>query len=97
MMRRDPEGQELSRLLRFGRLEGKRVLDVGCGDGDLTFQFAPRAAMVMAVDPDRQDLRTALGSRPEALYRRAWFAVARGQALPFASGHFDLAFFTSSF
>ena len=97
MIRRDPEGRELSQLLRFAQLEGKRVLDVGCGDGELTAQFAPRSAAVMAVDPDRQDLRTALGSRPPGLAWQVQFAAARGQALPFASGHFDLAFFTSSF
>ena len=89
-MRRDPEGNELSHLLRFGQLGGKRVLDIGCGDGLLTSRFAPQAAAVVAVDPSLPELREARSGRPEGL-------AARGQALPFAAGHFEVAFFASSF
>jgi hypothetical protein len=49
------------------------------------------------VDPGLPDLRTAIDSRPQGLSGQVWLAAARGQALPFATGHFDLAFFTSSF
>jgi len=96
-MRRDPEGNELSHLLRFGQLGGKRVLDIGCGDGLLTSRFAPQAAAVVAVDPSLPELREARSGRPEGLAARVHFAAARGQALPFAAGHFEVAFFTSSF
>ena len=94
---RDPEGNELRHLLRYAPMDGGRVLDIGCGDGLLTYRFAPQAAAVVAVDPSVSELQEARSGRPRALTGRVHFAAARGQALPFAEGHFDLAFFTSSF
>jgi 2-polyprenyl-3-methyl-5-hydroxy-6-metoxy-1,4-benzoquinol methylase len=36
----------------FVRLEGARVLDVGCGSGGLSIAFAQRGAQVSAIEPD---------------------------------------------
>jgi len=96
-MQRDPEGNELRYLLRYAPVESRRVLDIGCGDGLLTCGYAPQVAAVVAVDPSVPELREARGHRPMGLEGRVHFAAARGQGLPFAAGHFDLAFFTSSF
>jgi 2-polyprenyl-3-methyl-5-hydroxy-6-metoxy-1,4-benzoquinol methylase len=96
-MQRDPEGNELRYLLRYAALDGRRVLDIGCGDGLLTCRFAPQATAVVAVDPSVPELREARSGRSQTLERRVHFAAARGQALPVAAGHYDLAFFTSSF
>src|SRR3990172_6746425 len=75
-MRRDPEGNELSHLLRFGQLGGKRVLDIGCGDGLLTSRFAPQAAAVVAVDPSLPELREARSGRPQGPAPPAPFSAA---------------------
>lgn len=96
-MHRDPEDHELTYLLRYGPVQGRRVIDIGCGDGELTHRFAPTARSVTALDPSKLDLREALGQRPAEQSPQVHFAAARGQALPFPTGHFDLAFFTSSF
>ena len=60
----------MSRLARVGRLHdqlieaadvrpGERVLDVGCGTGNLALRAARRGAVVTGLDPDRGALRKA--------------------------------------
>jgi ubiquinone/menaquinone biosynthesis C-methylase UbiE len=46
----DPEA-EMAALRELGGLEGARVLEVGCGDGRLTFRYTPAARSVLAIDP----------------------------------------------
>src|SRR5581483_4652876 len=44
-------------ILRFaGDLKGKRVLDLGCGDGALSFRLARAGAQVTGVDGDETGL-----------------------------------------
>jgi hypothetical protein len=43
-IRVDPEQNETSALCGFADLDGCRVLDVGCGDGRLTWLYADMAA-----------------------------------------------------
>jgi len=47
------------RPLRSPWLEGKRVLDVGCGIGDLAFMLAERGAHVVGVELDAQKVARA--------------------------------------
>jgi len=54
------EGFERRLIERFTSLRHKRVLEVGCGDGRLTFQYASRASSVLAIDPDRPGLEEAV-------------------------------------
>ncbi len=37
-----PDGMEIRLIERFTTLRGQRILEVGCGDGRLTFQYAQR-------------------------------------------------------
>jgi len=52
-MRLDPEGHETAALDQLlPDLRGRRVLEVGCGEGRLTCRYADRAGSVLAIDPD---------------------------------------------
>jgi 2-polyprenyl-3-methyl-5-hydroxy-6-metoxy-1,4-benzoquinol methylase len=50
-IRIDPEGSETDALFDLAELEGREVLEVGCGDGRLTWRYADRADHVTAIDP----------------------------------------------
>lgn len=51
MVRIDPEGNETDALFGLVELEGGEVLEVGCGDGRLTWRYADRASHVTAIEP----------------------------------------------
>ena len=49
----DPEGHEPAAFTSAGvSLAGRRVLEIGCGDGRLTKRFAHAAASIIAIDSD---------------------------------------------
>jgi 2-polyprenyl-3-methyl-5-hydroxy-6-metoxy-1,4-benzoquinol methylase len=50
-IRIDPEGNETRALFDLVEIEGRHVLEIGCGDGRLTRRYAHRAAHVTAIDP----------------------------------------------
>ena len=70
-LRFDPEGHETEALFALlPEWERARVLEIGCGDGRLTLRYARRAAHVVAIDPDEDDIRTARGQLPPDLTGR---------------------------
>ena len=48
----DPEGNEIKALAGAVSFAGRRVLEIGCGEGRLTARYAAPAAAVLAIDPD---------------------------------------------
>ena len=90
----DPDGVELAALEQLVDLRGRRVLEVGCGDGRLTFRYATLAASVLGIDPDRSAIETARRERPPEFARRVRFRVARTVAPP--RRRFDVALFSWS-
>lgn len=96
----DPEGTETKNLLRLADLTsagGKRVLEVGCGDGRLTWRYARMVSQVLGIDLQADDLRVAVIDRPADLSSRVGFARADALRLPVAAASFDLAIFAWSF
>ncbi len=93
----DPEGVEIKYLRRLVDFDGKRVLEIGCGDGRLTWRYANRASRVTGIDLHPEDLRVATIDRPSDLEQVVAFALADALHLPFEQGAFDLAIFAWSF
>jgi 2-polyprenyl-3-methyl-5-hydroxy-6-metoxy-1,4-benzoquinol methylase len=72
------------------------VLEVGSGDGRLTWRYAGLAAEVLGIDPDREAVAVARASTPPELRERDRFEVASPVERDEPRGHFDLAFFSWS-
>jgi len=61
----DPELNETTALFGlFDDFAGKSVLEIGCGDGRLTWRYAERAARVTAIDLDAEKFAKAMETRP---------------------------------
>ena len=50
-IRADPEANEVRALFDLVDFDGRHVLEIGCGDGRLTWRYADRPTSVMAIDP----------------------------------------------
>lgn len=90
-LQRDPDHNETNFLHKFVDLKEKRVLEVGCGEGRLTWQYANGSRSTLAVDLDRDALRVARVDRPSELEDIVHFACADSIYLPFAKEKFDIA------
>jgi ubiquinone/menaquinone biosynthesis C-methylase UbiE len=72
-------------------VQGKRVIDIGCGDGRMALACASYAVEVVGVDPDAEAIRRARTKARALAVTTARFEVGVAQELPFADGHFDVA------
>jgi ubiquinone/menaquinone biosynthesis C-methylase UbiE len=69
---------------------GKRVLDLGCGDGRFALGIAPFASSVFGIDPDPEAIAAAKKLAREARMRNTRFAVGAAQRLPYPDASFDV-------
>jgi ubiquinone/menaquinone biosynthesis C-methylase UbiE len=90
-LQKDPERNETKYLHQFADFTSRRVLEVGCGEGRMTWQYAQGTQLTIGIDPDRDALRVATVDRPSDLQNKILFACAESQSLPFANKTFDLA------
>jgi SAM-dependent methyltransferase len=77
--------RRLEQIRRWARLEGARVLDVGCGVGMYTSRFTAYTTEVAGVE---LDLPVAVLARERA----PWIVLAPAEKLPFADASFDVVF-----
>ena len=75
-------------------LRGKRVLDVGCGDGRLALGAARLASSVLGVDPDPDAIAGARAKGRALGVRNARFEVGAAQDLRLPAGSFDVVIFS---
>jgi ubiquinone/menaquinone biosynthesis C-methylase UbiE len=82
------EGKALNRLVD---VSGQRVLEIGCGEGRLTWIYAGSARQVVGIDPDSDAVRVANYDMPDNLRKTTTFACASSLNLPFPHESFDIA------
>ena len=92
----DPEGAHLASLRRLADLQGKSVLEVGCGDGRLTAGLAEEAASVFAFDPDADSVARARGQVAAELAERVTFRVGAARQIEIPRTQFDIVVFSWS-
>jgi len=88
---KDPEQNETKYLHKFVDLTGKCVLEIGCGDGRLTWRYASASSLTVGLDPDKDALRVASIDRPSGLADKVHFANAHAEYIPFHKEMFDIA------
>ena len=96
-VQKDRERNETKHLHKFADFTEKRVLEIGCGEGRLTWQYAKETRVTFATDLDADALRVATIDRPADLESRVYFSVAKSEQLPFSKETFDLAILAWSF
>lgn len=95
---KDPEGNETSTLHSLVHFKDLSVLEVGCGDGRLTWRYAGEVAQVTAIDPDETEIAKARAGMPAVLQGRVSFAAASIEdfSKSYSGPAFDLALFSWS-
>ena len=90
----DPR-HEISIIARHARLAGRDVLEVGCGNGRLTFEYAAHAGRVVAIEPNREMVREARAhARSRGIENVRFFA--RPAQTGIRGGPFDVVLFSWS-
>ena len=92
---KDTGGAEARVLGGTADFSGARVLEVGCGDGRLTWLYAPRAVSVLGLDPDEEQIALAQANTPPELADRVRFEAAEVEDLS-KTATFDVAFLSWS-
>lgn len=72
----DPEGTEIGVIHDLVDFSSKNVLEVGCGDGRMTWRYAERTASVLALDTNEEKIDVATRNTPESLRSKVRFLVA---------------------
>ena len=88
-------GIELRVIERFVSLSGREIIEIGCGDGRLTFQYAPRARRVVALDANAAEIERARAEADRIGTRNIRF-LARPAEGRLPGAPFDVALFTWS-
>jgi predicted RNA methylase len=92
----DPEGEHIAALRRLANFRGRRVLELGCGDGRLTLGIAAEAASVFAFDPDAEAVERGRRFLPATVRDRVDYLVASGKDVEIDPHSFDLVVFSWS-
>ena len=90
-VQKDAEGNERKNLLHYADLKQKKVLEIGCGDGRLTWKYAKLAQRVLGMDLDTPALRIARIETPADMRLNVNFIRGDSIQLPVRSNSFDIA------
>jgi 2-polyprenyl-3-methyl-5-hydroxy-6-metoxy-1,4-benzoquinol methylase len=94
----DPEGNETFTLHSMVDLTDRGVLEIGCGEGRLTWRYADEAAHVTAIDPIAEDIERARANLPNQLKGRVTFVETSIEDFAESNreSRFDIAIFAWS-
>jgi len=84
-------------LLDMVDVADQQILEIGCGDGRMTWQYTDDARHVVGMDVELAGLQTGLGARPVHLSQIIDFMAGSAILMPFASASFDHVIFAWSF
>jgi ubiquinone/menaquinone biosynthesis C-methylase UbiE len=87
----DPEGNETRVLHELIDFRDTDVLEVGCGDGRMTWLYASLARSVLALDPNPERIAQAIDATPAALQPAVTFRVADITEASLPEQAFDVA------
>ncbi len=92
-IRIDPENNEPNALFALADFSCSRVLEIGCGDGRLTWRYVDKAAHVTAIDPFEGSIERAKDNTPDDLKSRVEFRHSAFEDFAAAneSSTFDIA------
>jgi ubiquinone/menaquinone biosynthesis C-methylase UbiE len=83
-------------IFQTADLRGTRILEVGAGDGRLTFQYASQPRSVIGIDTKEQDIRSAAAGSGREIGGQVQFLCASATALPFSGEQFEIVLLASS-
>jgi len=92
----DPEGSEVSVIHRLVDFSGTNVLEVGCGDGRLTWRYAEEAGSVLALDPNDEKIERAKEAVPVSLRSKISFRTADIADVELSPDAYDVAILAHS-
>lgn len=87
----DPQGVETHVINDLVDFDWLRVLEVGCGDGRMTWRFAERAASVLALDVDEEKIEEARRATPDDLRAKVRFETTDITRAQLPTDSFDAA------
>ena len=98
MSKLDPENNEPRALLDIVNFNGQHVLEIGCGDGRVTWLYADHALRVTAIDPAAEQIALARQQLPHPLRDRIEFQAIgfKDFAASSPSSVFDIAILSHS-
>ena len=86
----DPEKIENDLLHTLLQFRAAQVLEVGCGDGRMTRHYVAGTSLVYGMDTDFDELLASREDYLKAMQAKVRLTQGRAEALPYASGSFDL-------
>jgi ubiquinone/menaquinone biosynthesis C-methylase UbiE len=93
---KDIHRKEPKALQALCDLRGRRVVEIGSGEGRLTRWCAESAAFVLAIDTSQAQIEIAERSLPDTLCERVRFAAMPAEHLPRIGERFEIALLSHS-